>query len=191
MKVESEEKRFLEDTLKQLQDATVLEERELKNILDLLEKENIERIKLSPKRENGMTISELEEKSRKVSLLRKLSDEKQNSLSKTREREQDLKQSIKIKKDLMRSLTAGILKTSDELISLEKRFIKSLEDRRKEKKAFAQNDLDLFDIQRELDETEEEIQRTKKGSCIPLNNPYKMQNQEKSPTLKVCFNKQR
>ena len=191
MKVESEEKRFLEDTLKQLQDATVLEERELKNILDLLEKENIERIKLSPKRENGMTISELEEKSRKVSLLRKLSDEKQNSLSKTREREQDLKQSIKIKKDLMRSLTADILKTSDELISLEKRFIKSLEDRRKEKKAFAQNDLDLFDIQRELDETEEEIQRTKKGSCIPLNNPYKMQNQEKSPTLKVCFNKQR
>ncbi|XP_068702467.1 tripartite motif-containing protein 2-like isoform X1 [Montipora foliosa] len=143
------------------------QEKELQEIQSLLrtkDKPNKGNEKVEKRRtvfESVLSKQSNEKVSKTTDALYKQEDEKRETVSKLMKSMNDSRRVLLKKRSSVRQCLEAVLRKTKELVSVDEVFLETMEVVRNLKKEIRQNELDLFDLQQQAEETEDEIARTR------------------------------
>ena len=101
--------------------------------------------------------------SKTLETMSKQRDEKQETLRKTIKSVDDIRIQLLAKREAVRHCSEAVFLKTNELVDVDQCILETMQDVRKMKQEIRQNEFDLFDIQQQIEETEDELERTRKN----------------------------
>jgi chromosome segregation ATPase len=93
----------------------------------------------------------------------KQKEDKEETLRKYKESNETITTKLYSKRENVRQINLGILDKTKELVKVDQELLESFEDIRKVRQQTRQNEINIWDIKRELEETHEEYEKTEKN----------------------------
>lgn len=104
-----------------------------------------------------------EKTSRTLETMSKQRDEKQETLRKMIKSVDDIRIELLAKREAVRHCSEAVFLKTNELVDVDQCILETMQDVRKMKQEIRQNEFDLFDLQQQIEETEDELERTRKN----------------------------
>ena len=101
--------------------------------------------------------------SKTLETMSKQRDEKQETLRKTIKSVDDIRIQLLAKREAVRHCSEAVFLKTNELVDVDQCILETMQDVRKMKQEIRQNEFDLFDLQQQIDETQDELERTRKN----------------------------
>lgn len=101
--------------------------------------------------------------SKTLETMSKQRDEKQETLRKTIKSVDDIRIQLLAKREAVRHCSEAVFLKTNELVDVDQCILETMQDVRKMKQEIRQNEFDLFDLQQQIEETEDELERTRKN----------------------------
>lgn len=103
------------------------------------------------------------DKSRKsLESLMKQKEDKEETLTKYKQNNEEIEKQLHYKREKVREINLKILEKTKDLVEVDQEILGSFEDIRKARQLMRQNEMNIWDMERELEETQEEYTRTEK-----------------------------
>lgn len=167
-KVAEQERSVVEERAQEKEAMFEAQEKELKEIQSLLgtkDRNNEKNIKLDKRQsvfESVLNKHSNEKANKSIETLTKQRDEKEETLKKMTKSIDDIREQLLEKRSYVRQCNEAAFLKTKELVSVDQIILETMDDIRKLKQEIRQNELDLFDLQQQVDETESELDRTRK-----------------------------
>ena len=104
-----------------------------------------------------------EKANRTIETLSKQREEKQETLNKLIQSQDDIREQLLEKRSSVRQCNEAVFLKTKELVDVDQIILETMEDVRKLKQEIRQNEFDLLDLQQQVEETQDELEQTKKG----------------------------
>ena len=101
--------------------------------------------------------------SKTLETLSKKRDEKQDTLKRTVKTVDDIRTQLLAKREAVRHCSEAVFRKTNELVDVDQCILETMENLRKIKQEIRQNEFDMFDLQQQIEETQDEIERTRKN----------------------------
>ena len=101
--------------------------------------------------------------SKTLETMSKQRDEKQETLRKTIKSVDDIRIQLLAKREAVRHCSEAVFLKTNELVDVDQCILETMQDVRKMKQEIRQNEFDLFHLQQQIEETEDELERTRKN----------------------------
>ena len=103
-----------------------------------------------------------EKANKTIDLLSKQKDEKQETLKKMVKSVDEIREQLLEKRSSARQCSEAVFLKTKELVDVDQIILETMEDVRKLKQEIRQNEFDLFDLHQQAEETQDELERTRK-----------------------------
>lgn len=155
-------------------DAQAKELNELQDVLRTKDKSPKKSGKIDNKRKTVFDKHTNEKSNKTIETLSKQRDEKQETLKKMLDSVDDIRAQLLARRHTVRHCSEAVFLKTKELVSVDQCILETMEDVRKLKQEIRRNEFDLSDLQNQIEETQDELERTRihgianKAFKIPL-----------------------
>ena len=167
--VAEQERNVVEERAQEKEAMFDAQEKELKEIQSLVgtkdSRNNKKNVKLDKRQsvfESVLNKQSSEKANKTNETLTKQRDEKEETLKKTMKSFDDVREQLLEKRSSVRQCNEATFLKTKELVNVDQIILETMDDIRKLKQEIRQNELDLFDLHQQVDETESELERTRK-----------------------------
>lgn len=95
--------------------------------------------------------------------LMKQKEDKEETLEKYKQNNEEIEKQLHYRREKVRQINLKIIEKTKDLVDIDQEILDSFEDIRKARQLMRQNEIDVWDIERELEETQEEYEKTEKN----------------------------
>lgn len=95
--------------------------------------------------------------------LMKQKEDKEETLEKYKQNNEEIEKQLHYRREKVRQINLKIIEKTKDLVEIDQEILDSFEDIRKARQLMRQNEIDVWDIERELEETQEEYEKTEKN----------------------------
>lgn len=160
--VAEQEKSVVEERAQESDAMLKGQEKEFNELQDLLGAKD-KNSKKNGKAEKRKTIFDKHTNGKTMETLSKQRDEKQETLKKMIKSVDDIRAQLLARREAVRHCTGAVLLKTKELVSVDQCILETMEDIRQLKQEIRRNEFDLFDLQQRIEETQDELEQTKRN----------------------------
>ena len=148
-------------------DAQEKELKEIQSLLGIKESDKGNDGKPVEKRKTALeSVFSKQSNERATEELHRREDEKRETLHKLMKAMNEVREKLVRERNLVRECKEAVLRKTNELVSVDQLILETMESVRTFKQEIRKNELDLFDLQQQLLETEDELQRTRNFGIV-------------------------